>query len=124
MRNDSTETFSLWISILTLLVMGGLVASALPACASATSSPQAFDGGACRPSSGPMPPGCLTTKGRTLYGRGTRATKAYHLNKFEKLCITLEYASKLLYGGPVGKEIREGLEACYWVYSNNDNNRN
>ncbi len=46
-------------------------------------------------------------------------TKRYHISKFEKLCISLEYASKVIIVGKTARDIREALSACYWIYGNN-----
>ena len=47
-------------------------------------------------------------------------TKNYHISKFEKLCISLEYASKFILTGNTARDIREALRACYWIYGNSN----
>ena len=41
------------------------------------------------------------------------------LERFEKLCLTLDYAQHLVSNSRVKKNIRDALRACAWIYSEN-----
>ncbi|MEC8307117.1 MAG: hypothetical protein VXZ72_04675 [Chlamydiota bacterium] len=44
-------------------------------------------------------------------------TKRHHLEKFQKLCITLHYGQHLVIKPSVKRNIQEALEACNWIYA-------
>ena len=50
--------------------------------------------------------------------------KSYHLEKFQKLCITLHYGQSLITNPTVKRNIREALAACNWIYKEEETKRN
>ena len=44
-------------------------------------------------------------------------TKRYHLEKFERLCLTLNYAQHLIVNPHARKDVLSALKACDWIYS-------
>jgi hypothetical protein len=57
-----------------------------------------------------------STAGNRHNAKDIGSIKMYHLSKFEKLCLSLEYASKFVVVGDMARDIREALDACYWIY--------
>ena len=46
--------------------------------------------------------------------------KVYHLEKFEKLCLTLHYAYPFIMNKKVKRNMAETLRACAWIYGSKD----
>jgi len=68
----------------------------------------------CHPNSGPPPIECEIKEPKKLREEVVKET----LDKFERLCMSLEVYSKIIVTGNAAKEIREGLRNCYWVFNN------
>ena len=67
----------------------------------------------CRPNSGPPPIECDNKE--LIMVRQEVAEET--LKRFERLCLTLEFYSKIFKEGQANKEIKEGLRNCYFVFN-------
>jgi len=62
------------------------------------------------PTSVPGPPQCLAEE----------QEKAYHLEKFEKLCLSLNYIYPFVTNKKVKRNMADALRACEWIYGSRD----